>query len=94
MMPRETEAFAFTAFTQDSCSSVDSRVGGRIRRLRSLAGIGIDELAELIGVTALKMRRYEFGEIRVTAEDLLRICGALNAPPSFFFESDPVRADG
>ena len=55
--------------------------------------MGIDELAAMIGVTALRMQRYEFGEIRVTAEDLLRICRTLDTPPSFFFERDPVRAD-
>ena len=93
MTPTETEALALKKFTEDSCSSVDSHVGERIRRLRSLAGMGIDELAAMIGVTALRMQRYEFGEIRVTAEDLLRICRTLDTPPSFFFERDPVRAD-
>jgi transcriptional regulator with XRE-family HTH domain len=91
MMSTETEAFASRIFMQDACS-VDSHVGDRIRRLRSLSGLGINELAELIGVSVLRMQHYEFGESRLSAEHLRRVCGALNVPPSFFFESRTIRA--
>jgi transcriptional regulator with XRE-family HTH domain len=47
----------------------------------------LDALAGSIGVTVFAMRDYELGVSRISAEHLWRICRALEAPPSFFFES-------
>ncbi|MCW2273753.1 helix-turn-helix domain-containing protein [Rhodoblastus acidophilus] len=71
---------------------IDAHVGARVRRLRLVSRVRLEALAETIGVTIFEMRNYERGDSRISAENLRRICHALQAPPSFFFESGSVRS--
>jgi transcriptional regulator with XRE-family HTH domain len=89
MPPKAKRPFAMKASIH-APNPIDCHVGGRVRMLRLLSGVDLDAFARRIGVTAFEMQNYELGQSRISAEHLRRICGVLNTPPSFFFESGPV----
>jgi transcriptional regulator with XRE-family HTH domain len=86
MAQKATELLAFEPSTH-TANPIDAHVGARVRMHRLLLRVKLDALAGSIGVTVFAMRDYELGVSRISAEHLRRICRALEAPPSFFFES-------
>jgi transcriptional regulator with XRE-family HTH domain len=68
-----------------SCGE-DLRIGGRVRELRTAAGLSQQVLADLINVTYQQVRNYEAGETRITAARLYSITQALKVDFAGFFE--------
>ena len=64
------------------------RVGRRLRMARVMKGMGLQEVADLAGVSLQQIHRDETGEDRITAERLDRISKGLDMPITFFFGSD------
>jgi len=76
-------------------SSVDSRVGARIRLRRMIVGMSQERLGEAVGVTFQQVQKYERGASRVSAGRLYRLAEALGVPVSYFFdEAALVAGDG
>lgn len=65
---------------------ISTYVGARIRERRIILGITAAQLAELIGVRAEQVRRYERGLTTISAERLYFASQALGVDTSFFFE--------
>jgi len=69
-----------------SSDLIDAHVGARIRMHRILAGLTLEQLGGLIGVTMGQVQKYESGHNRVSAGRLFEIARVLNAPILSFFE--------
>ena len=67
-------------------SDINLYIGKRVRRRRRLLGLNQNELASAIGVRFQQIQKYECGANRITAERLWQLCGALEVPPSYFYE--------
>lgn len=65
---------------------VDVHVGDRLRTQRVTCGLSRSKLAEQLGVTFQKLKKYESGSVRINAGHLLRASEILQVPISFFFE--------
>ena len=75
-----------------TASSVDKKIGARVRVRRVEIGVSQQRLAELIGVTFQQVQKYESGANRIAAGRLLDIADALETPITTFFEG--LRARG
>jgi transcriptional regulator with XRE-family HTH domain len=64
---------------------VDVRVGSRIREARKRLGLTQRSLADLVGVTAQQIQKYEKGANRVSVPALLKFCKILSIAPDYFF---------
>ena len=56
--------------TEDVSADMTTRIGGRIRELRSQKGISQQRLAELLGVSRPTISQMENGERKISAEEL------------------------
>lgn len=56
---------------------VDVQLGARVRKLRIMAGISQDQVAQKIGLTFQQIQKYERGTNRISVATLLRLCDAL-----------------
>jgi len=70
---------------------VDVHVGNRIKLLRVSAGISVEELRAVLGVTAEKMDAYESGATRIGPNLLYEVSKLLSCPPTAFFEDMKLR---
>jgi transcriptional regulator with XRE-family HTH domain len=66
--------------------AIDHRVGSRIRERRIMLGLGLKQLAEMIGLSHQQVQKYEHGIDRVSAGRLFEIACALSVPIAYFFE--------
>jgi transcriptional regulator with XRE-family HTH domain len=69
-----------------TASSVDKKIGARVRVRRVEIGVSQQRLAELIGVTFQQVQKYEGGTNRIAAGRLLDIGHALETPITTFFD--------
>jgi transcriptional regulator with XRE-family HTH domain len=69
-----------------TASSVDKKIGARVRVRRVEIGVSQQRLAELIGVTFQQVQKYENGTNRIAAGRLLDIAYVLETPITTFFE--------
>jgi len=65
---------------------VDIHVGQRVRQLRCLAGITMQELGDRVGIRFQQIQKYETGANRIGASRMWDIAEALEVPVSDFFE--------
>ena len=65
---------------------IDKHVGEQVRKLRSIAGVSQNDLAEKIGVTFQQLQKYENGSNRISASRLHDLAKALNTPVTAFFD--------
>ena len=65
-------------------SSLEERMGERIKARRELMGFTVEVLARRSGLPLMRLQAYEAGDRRVTPGDLLSLCDALGASPSTF----------
>lgn len=65
---------------------IDRHVGARIHERRIMLGISLPHMAELIGVTAQQVHKYEKGANRVAAGRLYAAAQALGVKVTYFFE--------
>lgn len=70
-------------FTNDKAtnSSSASRIGGRIRRIRTEKGMSQAELGALIGLTADRIQKYENGARQPRTDVIEQLAGALGVSP-------------
>lgn len=60
-----------------------SEIGENIKRARKAAGITQERLGEMIGVGKSAVQKYESGGVKeIKHSTIIRICRALNVPPS------------
>lgn len=71
-------------------SSPASRIGGRIRRIRTEKGMSQAELGALIGLTADRIQKYENGARQPRTDVIEQLAGALGV--SIFALTDPNTA--
>jgi transcriptional regulator with XRE-family HTH domain len=69
-----------------STAAIDEYVAGRIRERRTILGLSLKQVAEMIGVTYQQAHKYERGINRVPAGTLYEIARALNSPITYFYE--------
>jgi transcriptional regulator with XRE-family HTH domain len=69
-----------------SATSVDRRLGQRVRARRLEIGMSQERLADLLGVTFQQVQKYEKGVNRIAASRLVDIAAALDLPVPRFFE--------
>lgn len=67
----------------------DLQVGARVRRARTIAGIRMRELAEMIGCAESTISKIESGRVVPSLPMLQRIVEALGRDLSSFFGADP-----
>ena len=70
----------------------DYAVGRKIRLLRRAAGLSLQDLGDLIGVSFVQFQRYETGASRIAASRLLAISTALGVRLDHLMV-DPASAD-
>jgi transcriptional regulator with XRE-family HTH domain len=73
---------ARTAFTPPG---IDSSVGRRLRLLRLLANVTIDDLARYLKVDAPEVARYEAGKVRLQPTQIAELVDKLQVPLHWFF---------
>jgi transcriptional regulator with XRE-family HTH domain len=66
-------------------TDIDSRIGARIRELRTERGLTLDGLAQQADVSRAMLSRIERGESSPTAQLLNKICGGLGITLSALF---------
>jgi transcriptional regulator with XRE-family HTH domain len=69
-----------------SATSVDKRLGQRLRARRLEMDLSQEQLAERLGVTFQQVQKYEKGVNRIAASRLVDIATALETPIVHFFE--------
>lgn len=67
-------------------TSVDRKLGERVRARRLEIGMSQEKLADLLGVTFQQVQKYEKGVNRIAASRLFDISHALEMPVQRFFE--------
>ncbi|TWB17176.1 helix-turn-helix protein [Nitrospirillum amazonense] len=82
----KTRKRTMLAAEEESGTSVDSYVGGRVRLRRTLIGMSQEKLGEAIGLTFQQVQKYERGANRISASMLHKIAQVLDVPISFFFD--------
>lgn len=65
---------------------IDAHVGQRIRERRTVLGMSMGKLSEILGPSYQQIQKYERGNNRVSASMLMKMSQALNVPVAFFFE--------
>ena len=65
---------------------VDKHIATRLKKFRIEQGVGLEELAELVGVSFQQIQKYEKALNKISAGKLFEIAHALNQPISAFFE--------
>lgn len=72
-----------------TASSVDRKLGERVRARRLEIGMSQETLAERLGVTFQQVQKYEKGINRIAASRLWDIAAAVELPLTRFFEGMP-----
>ncbi len=69
-----------------TASSLDQKLGARVRARRIEISMSQERLAELLGLTFQQVQKYEKGLNRIAASRLLDIATALDMPVYEFFD--------
>jgi transcriptional regulator with XRE-family HTH domain len=67
-----------------------SAVGTRVREIRKQKRISQKYLADVLNIGQGTVSRYESGELKLVADFLPELAGALGCSPCDFFTTDPV----
>ena len=65
---------------------VDEHFGARIRMRRTMLSLSQQKLADALGISVQRVRKYESGEGRISVAQLCEIADVLDVRPEFFFE--------
>lgn len=79
---RQVDLFEVDA---EATASVDAYIGARVRQRRHELGLSTEDLAELCGVAAEQVERYEAGRAVIQAALVWRLSQGLNRPVEFFY---------
>ena len=74
---------------------IDIHVGYRFKERRLQAGLGLNALGRLVGITAQQVQKYEIGQDRISASRLYLLGIALRVSIEYFFQglSQPVHTE-
>ncbi len=70
--------------------SVEQQIGLRIRALRALRNLTLEQLAEKVELTKSQVSRIENGRVSSPVSTLTRLAAALEVNVSAFFQADPA----
>lgn len=73
-------------------NEIDKAVGAKLRRFRVLAGMKLEDLAGLIGMSHQQLQKYETGKNRISAGLLPLIADALDVELMDFYEDTKTLA--
>lgn len=76
--------------TSRSAEAVDFHIGAKIRNRRKELKLSQEQLGNVAGVSFQQIQKYENGANRISASMLVKIAGALDVPPTWFFEDLPA----
>ena len=65
---------------------IERQIGDQIRLLRTLHGIPLDALADIVGIRPDRLHEIEDGLERASAELLVNIAETVGVAPSYFFQ--------
>ncbi len=65
---------------------IDEHFGARIRMRRTMLSLSQQKLADALGISVERVRKYETGESRISVGRLCDIADVLDVRPEFFFE--------
>lgn len=71
--------------SKKSVEALDSHIGARLRTLRLRHELSLENVGEVLDVSAQQVSRYELGQHRLSAAQLFRLARALSVPVSWFF---------
>lgn len=69
----------------EGCEAIRVRLGRNLRRLRSLAGLSLEQVGERLGVTSQQVQKYENGTNNVSVAALCRLRAILGCGFEDFF---------
>jgi len=69
-------------------TSIDRRIGERLRTARIASGLSLEALAAALGVSFQLVQKYECGTTRMSAARLIEAASALAVSPGYFFMLD------
>jgi transcriptional regulator with XRE-family HTH domain len=67
-------------------TTIDRRIGQRVKARRLELAMSQESLADLLGVTFQQVQKYEKGVNRISASRLFECAAALNVAVGYFFE--------
>jgi Zn-dependent peptidase ImmA (M78 family)/DNA-binding XRE family transcriptional regulator len=68
-------------------------LGARIKQARQAAGLSLRELADLVGISAMAISKYERDEIKPSSDVLLRLAKALDVRTEYFFRQTTIEVE-
>lgn len=68
--------------------SLDRQVATRVKLARSLAGLGVADVADALQITCSQLESYEAGRNRISAGRIYQLSRVLNVPVAWFFEGE------
>src|SRR5258708_6792327 len=69
-------------------------LGARVKQARLAAGLSLRELADLAGISAMAISKYERDEIKPSSDVLLRLAKALGVRTEYFFRQTAIEVEG
>lgn len=66
---------------------LDVHIGGRVRTLRSMRRLSLEQIGEQVGLSYQQIRKYELGDNRISASTLFRIASVLGVEIGYFFQN-------
>lgn len=64
---------------------INKTIGFNLRRLRTVRGHTLNQLADFLGVTYQQVQKYESGANRLSSENMFKLCGLMGVEPQAFF---------
>jgi Zn-dependent peptidase ImmA (M78 family)/DNA-binding XRE family transcriptional regulator len=68
-------------------------LGARIKQARQAACLSLRELADLVGISAMAISKYERDEIKPSSDVLLRLAQALDVRTEYFFRQTTIEIE-
>lgn len=66
---------------------LDVHIGGRIRALRSMRRLSLEQIGEQVGLSYQQIRKYELGDNRISASTLFKVASVLGVEIGYFFQN-------
>ena len=73
---------------------IDAEIGRRLRAVRRMRGLSMEQVAARIGVAYQQIQKYEAGSNRISASRLFELARLLDVPVGAFFENVRLVTEG
>jgi transcriptional regulator with XRE-family HTH domain len=83
-----------SAARRDDLGQIIQSIGPKIRHLRQLKGLSLQQLGERSDISAAAIHKIERNGMVPTITTLMKLAVALNRPVSYFVEEDTTGTDG